>query len=94
MISYYLKISCSPVVVFLVSSSYDHLRKEASQCRPAPEPDRKVEQWRCALESEFTLYVKNYYKFGVSTVYGSFTGDGILLTACIESHQFSPKNFW
>jgi hypothetical protein len=74
--------------------SYDHLRKEASQFRPAPESDRKVEQWRSALESEFTNYVKNYYKFGVSTVYGSSSDDGVLLIACIESHQFSPKNFW
>lgn len=75
--------------------SYDHLRKEASQCRPAAEQDRKVESWRSTLESDFTVYVKNFYKAGVSTVYGSSLPDAsIMLIACIESHQFSPKNFW
>jgi capping protein (actin filament) muscle Z-line, alpha len=79
----------------LLFASYDHLRKEASQYRPAPEPDRRIEQWRSALESAFTAYVKDYYKFGVTTVYGSTHSDGdIMLIACIESHQFSPKNFW
>jgi len=74
---------------------YDHLRKEASQYRSAPELNRKVEQWRSALESEFMVYVRNYYKCGVATVYGSsLPDDSFMLTACIESHQFSPKNFW
>jgi len=74
---------------------YDHLRKEASDAKPA-KVDRTAEPWRAALESAFTDYVHNYYnKLGSVTVYGSSTADGsVTLTACIESHQFSPKNFW
>lgn len=74
---------------------YDHLRKEASDTRPA-KVDSIAEPWRAALESSFAEYVGSYYnKLGSITVYGTSTAEGnITLTACIESHQFSPKNFW
>jgi len=74
---------------------YDHLRKEASDVRPA-KVDAVAEPWRAALESSFANYVRNYYqKLGSITVYGTSTAEGnITLTACIESHQFSPKNYW
>ena len=62
----------------------------------AEKVDGIAEPWRAALESSFTEYVRNYYKeLGSITVYGTSTAEGnITLTACIESHQFSPKNFW
>lgn len=75
---------------------YDHLRKEASDAKPIAKVDKVAEPWRAALETTFTEYVRNHYnKLGSATVYGSSTAEGnITLTACIESHQFSPKNFW
>lgn len=75
------------------SFRYDHLRKEASEYRPA-NIDATAESWRSALETPFLEYVHSQFKQGVATVYGTPSADGIALVACIESHQFSPKNFW
>ncbi|XP_029636365.2 F-actin-capping protein subunit alpha-2 [Octopus sinensis] len=72
---------------------YDHLRKEASDFQPA-EIDKVAEPWRAAIESSFTPYVHNHYKYGVTSVYGSHTDGNITIIACVESHQFQPKNFW
>ncbi|KAI0230477.1 F-actin-capping protein subunit alpha-2 [Lamellibrachia satsuma] len=72
---------------------YDHLRKEASNFQ-STEIDTIVEPWRSALESSMTEYVHNHYKHGAVTVYGKSAEGNITLTTCIESHQFSPKNFW
>jgi len=79
------------------SFRYDHLRKESSDLRPAPAPNRASEPWRAAVEGPFTEYVHNQYKHGVCTVYGGVSeddGSTVTVTACVESHQFSPKNFW
>ena len=73
---------------------YDHLRKEASDQQPAGSADNTAEPWRKALEQVFTEYVHNYYKQGQCSVYGSSQDGNITLIACIESHQFNPKNFW
>ncbi|XP_044263695.1 F-actin-capping protein subunit alpha [Tribolium madens] len=76
------------------SFKYDHLRKEASDYQPYT-PDSQAESWRAALDNEFIQYTKNHYKDGVCTVVGrSQPGSSITLTACIEDHQFQPKNFW
>ncbi|ERL88094.1 F-actin-capping protein subunit alpha [Dendroctonus ponderosae] len=75
------------------SFRYDHLRKEASDYQPYS-PDSTAEPWRSALDAEFTQYTKNHYKDGVSTVIGRNNGGVVTLTACIEDHQFQPKNFW
>ncbi|XP_066996488.2 F-actin-capping protein subunit alpha [Anabrus simplex] len=75
------------------SFRYDHLRKEASDYQPW-EPDQVSEPWRAALESEFTTYTSSHYKHGVCSVFGKSDGDEIMLTACIEDHQFQPKNYW
>jgi capping protein alpha len=74
---------------------YDHLRKEASDLKPG-KVDKVAEPWRAALELSMTEYVRGQFNnLGATSVYGSSTPDGnITLVACIESHQFSPKNFW
>lgn len=75
------------------SFKYDHLRKEASDYQPWT-PDAAVENWRSALDTEFIQYTKNHYKDGVCSVVGRNSTDNIILTACIEDHQFQPNNFW
>lgn len=72
---------------------YDHLRKEASDFSPW-ECDSKVETWRQALQTEFDTYTQNHYRQGVSSVFGKMEGGNITLIACIEDHQFQPKNYW
>lgn len=72
---------------------YDHLRKEASELAAA-DTDRLSEPWRSALEGSFSSYVHVHYKYGVPTVYGTSENGNITLIACVESHQFNPKNFW
>lgn len=75
------------------SFRYDHLKKEASDYQSAG-VDRVAEPWRAAVESAITKYHKDYYKFGYSSTYASSAGGNITIIACIESHQFQPKNFW
>ena len=70
------------------------MRKEASDYQKVTNIDQAAEPWRRAVEQNFTEYVKNYYKAGQCTVYGSSQDGNITLIACIESHQFNPKNFW
>lgn len=76
------------------SFRYDHLRKDASDYQPFT-PDANAEPWRSALDTEFIQYTKNHYKDGVCSVVGrSQSGGVVTLNACIEDHQFQPKNFW
>jgi len=75
------------------SFRYDHLRKEGSDFRSC-NVDQTAEPWREALESTFTSYVHDHYKHGACSVYGSSASGTITLIACIESHQFNPKNYW
>lgn len=76
------------------SFKYDHLRKEASDYQPY-EPDQTAEPWRAALDAEFLQYTQNHYKHGVCSVIGRSQSGGIVtLIACIEDHQFQPKNYW
>ncbi|XP_046984956.1 F-actin-capping protein subunit alpha [Schistocerca americana] len=75
------------------SFRYDHLRKEASDYQHW-EPDAVSEPWRAALDAEFSHYIASHYKHGVCSVFGKSDGDEITLTACIEDHQFQPKNYW
>lgn len=76
------------------SFKYDHLRKDASDYQPYG-PDAASEPWRQALDTEFVQYARNHYRDGVCGVYGRSQSPGVIaLTACVEDHQFQPKNFW
>lgn len=75
------------------SFKYDHLRKEASE-HQSYTTDAVSEAWRNALDTEFMQYTRNHYKDGVCSVFARNQSGSINLTACIEDHQFQPKNFW
>lgn len=75
------------------SFKYDHLRKEAYDYQ-SYNVDSLSESWRSALDTEFIQYTKNHYKDGVCSVIGRQQNGQITLIACIEDHQFQPKNFW
>lgn len=72
---------------------YDHLRKEGTDYQPA-DVDKRAEPWRAEVESAMTAYVHSHYPHGVTTIYGSTADGNITIIACIESHQFQPRNFW
>lgn len=75
------------------SFKYDHIREETSDYAPWT-PDPESEPWRSALDDLWTKYASEHYTNGVAAVYGSSNGGLITLTACIEGHQFQPKNYW
>ncbi|VDI25478.1 capping protein (actin filament) muscle Z-line, alpha [Mytilus galloprovincialis] len=67
--------------------------QEASDYQPG-DVDKSAEKWRAAIETAFTEYRSKHYKNGVVTIYGSSSGGNITIIACLESHQFQPRNFW
>eukprot|EP00731_Ephydatia_muelleri_P001080 Em0001g1080a len=75
------------------SFKYDHLRKQASDIQSAS-VDETAESWRSALDKAVQAYLKDHYPSGVTTVYGSSSGNSIKLTVCIEDHKYSPQNYW
>ncbi|XP_023327340.1 F-actin-capping protein subunit alpha [Eurytemora carolleeae] len=75
------------------SFKYDHLRKEASDYKPWSSHG-ELEELRSAVEAEVTNYTLNHYKHGVPAVFVKDTEEGKMLIACIEDHQFQPKNYW
>jgi len=72
---------------------YDHLKKEASEFQPW-EYDKKAEAWRSSLETEFGNYAAQHYPHVAFSVFYKLSGSQLTLIACIEDHQFQPKNFW
>ncbi|XP_072026385.1 LOW QUALITY PROTEIN: F-actin-capping protein subunit alpha-like [Amphiura filiformis] len=75
------------------SFKFDHLRKEASEFSEV-DSDSRAEPWRLALDEALAKYRDDYYKNGVTAVYGKSSGDSITLVACIEDHKFEPNNYW
>jgi len=75
------------------SFKYDFLREEASEYEPWT-PESIAEPWRASLEETLTAYVKEHNPNGVCSVFASHQNGNITLNACIEDHQFQPKNFW
>jgi len=76
------------------SFRFDHLRKEACDLQPWT-PDGPLESLRAAVEAEVTTYALNHFKHGVCSVFEPTAPDGgNAIIACIEDHQFQPKNYW
>lgn len=46
------------------------------------------------IEKDLDAYIKDHYKNGNSAVYFTGGDDALKVIVCIESHAFSPNNFW
>ena len=53
-----------------------------------------LENTRAIIEAEVTAYTLNHYKHGICSVFSVKNEDGKAIVACIEDHQFQPKNLW
>lgn len=75
------------------SFTFDHKTQTISDIQQW-QPDPTAEQWRAAVEKEWTNYSKEHYHEGAGSVFSSTKDDVITLNACLEGHQFQPKKFW
>ena len=53
-----------------------------------------LEGLRSTVETEVTGYCLNHYKHGVCSVFSVNSEEGAAIVACVEDHQFEPKNYW
>lgn len=75
------------------SFKYDYLTGESSEVQPA-ESEPTAEPWRSALEEVWSTYTADHFYDGISSVFASLNGSDIILSACLEGHQFQPQNYW
>ena len=59
-------------------------------------PISNLEGLRSSVEAEVTSYCLNHFKHGICSVFSTnHLEDGQpAIVACIEDHQFQPKNYW
>jgi len=76
-----------------LSFKYDHVREEATQLQPYTPNNSEAENWRSALDETWSIYCKEHYKNGVSSVFVNTENGLLILSACIEDHQFQPNNY-
>ena len=58
------------------------------------QPISNLEGLRSTVESEVTGYCLNHFKHGFCSVFATILEEGPAIVACIEDHQFQPKNYW
>ena len=58
------------------------------------QPLQDLENTRAIVEAEVTAYTLNHYKHGICSVFSVKNDEGKAIVACIEDHQFQPKNLW
>ena len=58
------------------------------------QPNPELESTRSVIETEVTAYTLNHYKHGICSVFSVVNDEGNSIVACIEDHQFQPKNLW
>ena len=75
------------------SFKYDFLTEETTDFQNW-EPDALSEPWRAPLEEIWSNYCADHYYNGVSCVFASSNSGQVVISACIEGHQFQPNNYW
>lgn len=71
------------------------MKSEARDFQPYEDYDKNAEPWRQALEKEYENIRNNHYSgIGSFSVYGSTIDGKVKVIACLESHRYSPKNYW
>lgn len=75
---------------------FDHIRNEVTGSRAAAggEVVAEVEGHREAVDKAIQAYVGDHYKSGAYAVYGKKEGSNTVITVCISSAKFNPRNYW
>jgi len=75
---------------------FDHIRQEVTSVRSASSSDlpSEVEPYRAALDARVQEYVEEHFPYGASVVYGKKSGAQFMVSVCISSTHYTPKNYW
>jgi len=75
--------------------TFDHITHEITGTRDvAGELDQGVESFRDALQQAAVHYTSEHFKWGTCGVYSGREGGNFVLTLCVSSAKFEPKNYW